>query len=256
MLELVQASKPKVINPRKLVIYSKPKVGKTELVSHLLDFKHLENYVILDFEGGTDYFTAKSIRMKSLEDLSRFAKEVEQYKKENGTFPYKIGVIDTVTMLEDMARPLALKIFKQTPIWQGMEKKGETLENVLHLPQGAGYQYIRDALEKILQIVEGLFDTVIYLGHIKLSKIETAGKEVTTTDIDLLGKNRSMLLSQADAVGIMYRQKPGVNMISFKTREEVACGARSAHLQNQEFIMSEVDKEGKYISHWDKIFLP
>jgi hypothetical protein len=250
-----KAHKPLIINPRKLVIYSKVKVGKTELVSHLSDFEHLKNYIILDFEGGTDFFEANSIRIRSMDDLREFVKKVKEYKDTNGKLPYKIGVVDTVTMLEDMARPLALSIFKKTPIWAGMEKKGEVLENILHLPQGGGYQYLRDAMERLLNTVEELFETVIYLGHIKLSKVETAGKEVTTQDIDLLGKNRSMLLSQADAVGVLYREKPGVNKISFRTREEVVCGARSSHLENQEFVLSEKTKEG-YKTYWDKIFLP
>ena len=64
-----EKTKSKVENPRFLIIYGKPKSGKTTLVSEL------EGNLIIDLEGGSEYMNALSIQARSVEDLGEIAKD-------------------------------------------------------------------------------------------------------------------------------------------------------------------------------------
>lgn len=237
-LDLPKSKVKKELNsPEKLFIYSKPKTGKTEALS-LLD-----NCLILDLEKGSKYIDAMKIEIDSLEHL----KAVLQKIIDEGR-PYKYIAVDTITKLEDYALHLALDLYKATPM--GANFKGL---NVLHLPQGAGYQYLRDAMKLITDKIEQCADRIIYLGHLKTKSIENGGKEVTYQDIDLTGKVRSSMSASVDAVGYLYRSG-NQNILTFKTKEEVICGCRSEHLSNQDVVLSE-KIDGKLVAHWDRIFI-
>jgi hypothetical protein len=53
----------------------------------------------------------------------------------------------------------------------------------------------------------------------------------------------------------MYRNKNNECMLSFKTTDDVICGARPPHLKNQEFVISEITPEGEFKTFWDKVFI-
>lgn len=53
---------------------------------------------------------------------------------------------------------------------------------------------------------------------------------------------------------IMYMFRKGdQTILSFKTNEEVTCGARPEHLRNEEIVISEM-KKGELVTHWDKVY--
>lgn len=112
-------------DPKNLILFGQPKVGKTTLLSYL------DNCLILDFEDGSDYVEALKIKIPNLTTLRSVCKEI----KENGN-PYKFIAIDTVTALEDFAKPLALSLFKASP--QGSKSD---IDDVLKAPMGAGQKY-------------------------------------------------------------------------------------------------------------------
>lgn len=103
-----QKVKANVINPKRLIIYSKPKTGKTTALAGL------DNNLIIDLEEGSDYVDALKVKVHNLTELREIGEEI---KKAN--YPYKYVTIDTVTVLEDLVKPLALKIYKNTPINRG-----------------------------------------------------------------------------------------------------------------------------------------
>jgi hypothetical protein len=72
-------------------------------------------------------------------------------------------------------------------------------------------------------------------------------------DLDLTGKIKRIVSSQSDAIGYLYR-KGNQNILTFKTKDDVACGARPTHLRNQEIVVSELTEEG-FKSHWDKVYI-
>jgi hypothetical protein len=51
----------------------------------------------------------------------------------------------------------------------------------------------------------------------------------------------------------MFRKGDKV-ILSFKTNDEVTCGARPEHLRNQEIVISE-SVDGKIITHWDRVYV-
>lgn len=224
-------------NPKRMVIYSKPKTGKTTA------FAGLDNNLILDLENGTEYVDALKVKISNLQELLEVGKQV----KEAGR-PYKYVTVDTVTALEDMIGPLALKLYKQTPM--GVNYKGE---DVITLPNGAGYLYIRQAFFQVLDFIDTLADHVILSGHIKDKVVDDKGELVMAANIDLTGKIKSLICANADAIGYMYR-KGDKAILSFKSNDSVTCGARPLHLRNEEIVITEMI-DGVLTTSWDKIYV-
>lgn len=225
-------------NPKRLIIYSKPKVGKTTALSGL------DNCLLLDLEKGSDYTEALKIPVNNLSDIRAIGDEIIKQGK-----PYKYIAIDTVTALEDMVKPLALKLYKDTPM--GARYEGD---NVLTLPNGAGYGYLRTAFFNVLDYIDTLADHIILLGHLKDRQIEIKGKEVNAADVDLTGKIKSLICANADAIAYMTRED-NKNILNFNTSDTVICGARPKHLMNQQIVISELQEDGTLKTNWDKIYI-
>lgn len=224
------------INPKRLIIYSKPKTGKTSA------FAGLEGNLIIDLENGADYVEAIKVKANNLQELKEIGKAI----KEAG-YPYKYVTIDTVTALEDMVMPLAINLYKQTPM--GKNYSGDS---ILTLPNGAGYLYVRQAFFQVLDFIDTLAPQIILSGHIKDKQVDDKGEMVMSANIDLTGKIKSLICANADAIGYMFR-KGDETILSFKTNEEVTCGARPEHLRNEEIVISEM-KNGELKTHWEKVY--
>jgi hypothetical protein len=225
------------INPKRIIIYSKPKTGKTTA------YAGLEDNLIIDLENGADYVEALKVKVNSLQELLDTGKAI----KAAGN-PYKYITIDTVTALEDMIMPLAIKLYRQTPMGKNYDG-----DNVTTLPNGAGYLYIRQAFFQVLDFIDTLAPTIILSGHIKDKVVDDKGEMVMSANIDLTGKIKSLICANADAIGYMYR-KGNQTILSFKTNEDVTCGARPEHLRNEEIVISEMIDDVVKTS-WDKVFV-
>ena len=229
---------PQRVNPKRLIIYSKPKTGKTSA------FAGLEDNLIIDLENGADYVEALKIQVTSLQELLDAGKAI----KAAGN-PYKYVTIDTVTALEDMVGPLAIKLYKNTSMGKSYDG-----DNILSLPNGAGYLYLRQAFFQVLDFIDTLAPHIILAGHIKDKQVDDKGEMVLAANIDLTGKIKSLICANADAIGYMFR-KGNKTILSFKTSEEVTCGARPEHLRNEEIVVSEMNDKGELDFHWDKIYV-
>lgn len=229
---------PQRVNPKRLIVYSKPKTGKTSA------FAGLEDNLIIDLENGADYVEALKIQITSLQELLEAGKAI----KEAGN-PYKYVTIDTVTALEDMVMPLAIKLYRNTSMGKSYDG-----DNVLSLPNGAGYLYLRQAFFQVLDFIDTLAPHIILAGHIKDKQVDDKGEMVLAANIDLTGKIKSLICANADAIGYMFR-KGNKTILSFKTSEEVTCGARPEHLRNEEIVVSEMNNKGELEFHWDKIYV-
>jgi hypothetical protein len=226
------------VNPKRLIIYSKPKTGKTTA------FAGLEDNLLMDLENGSDYVDALKIKVNSLQELLEAGKAIKDAGK-----PYKFVTIDTVTALEDMVGPLAVKLYKQTSMGKNYDG-----DNVLSLANGAGYLYLRQAFFQVLDFIDTLAPHIILSGHIKDKQVDDKGEMVLAANIDLTGKIKSLICANADAIGYMFR-KGNKTILSFKTSEEVTCGARPEHLRNEEIVVSEMNDKGEIEFHWDKIYV-
>jgi hypothetical protein len=229
--------KAELVNPKRIVIYSKPKTGKTSA------YAGLDDNLIIDLENGTDYVDAMKIKVSSLQELLDAGKAIKAAGK-----PYKYVTIDTVTALEDMIMPLAVKLYKATSMGKNFDG-----DNVTTLANGAGYLYIRQAFFQVLDFIDTLAPTIILSGHIKDKVVDDKGEMVMAANIDLTGKIKSLICAQADAIGYMYR-KGNKTILSFKTTDEVTCGARPVHLRNEEVVVSEM-VDGVLAVNWDKVFV-
>lgn len=226
------------VNPKRLVVYSKPKTGKTTA------FAGLENNLIIDLENGSDYVEALKVKANNLAELRKIGEAI----KKAGN-PYKYVTVDTTTILEDMVKPLALSNYMKTPIGKNY-KEGD----ILKLPNGAGYMWLREAFFQVLDYIDTFAEHIILSGHIKDKQVDDKGEMVMAANIDLTGKIKSLICAQADAIGYMFR-KGNQTMISFKSNDEVTCGARPDHLRNQEFVLVESDEKGSLSFGWDKIYV-
>lgn len=239
-MELPLKKIPAVLqDPKNMIIYGVPKVGKTSLLSTL------EDCLIIDMENGSDYVDAMKVKVNTLAELLDLCKSI----KEAGC-PYKFAAVDTVTSLEEFAKPLALKEYKKDP--KGANYEGD----ILNAPMGAGYGYLREAIEKIIGLIAKVVPNVILVGHVKDKSIVSAqGQEIgTMKDFDLTGKTGRILAAKSDAIGFIYRDEDSNLCINFETNGEVSAGARPEHLANKRIIVAERLEDGTFISYWDRIY--
>lgn len=240
-------------SPKNMIIFSKPKVGKTSL------FSKLDNCLIIDLENGTDYVDALKIKASSVADIKTIGEEIKKADK-----PYKYIALDTITALEEMCIPLAEQIYSKTSMgknWFKVDEDGKPsadsgkalYSSILNMPNGAGYPYLREAFMKVIEYVKTLAPHVILVGHIKDVLLEKSGAEFTSMELDLTGKIKRITSSQSDAIGYLYR-KGNQNILSFKTNDQISCGARPEHLRNQEIVVSEMTDKG-LVTHWNKIYV-
>lgn len=240
MIELPK-EKRKVVrqNPRFMVIFSKPKIGKTTALSML------DNNLIIEMEEhGADFVSGLVIDVRSAKDLIEVAKSIEAAGK-----PYKYITLDSATAMEDViVMPIAISMYKNTPM--GRDYKGDDLRK---LPNGAGYLYLRDAFTYIINLFVPLCETLILVAHCNEKQIEKEGKEMYEMEMDLSGKLKRIIAARADAVGFLYR-KNNQTIINFNGGGDAIIEARSEHLSNKEFVLVE-KIDNKFTSHWDKIFI-
>jgi hypothetical protein len=232
------------VSPKNMIIFSKPKVGKTTLLSQL------DNCLIIDMEDGSDYVDALKVKANSVADIKKIGEAIIAAGK-----PYKYIAVDTITALEEMCVPYAEELYSRSAMgskWftDGKPKYG----SILNLANGAGYPWLRQGFEKVIDYIKTLAPHIILVGHIKDTLLEKNGAEFNSLDLDLTGKLKRITTSNSDAIGYLYR-KGNKNMLSFKTSDEIACGARPEHLRNKEIVISELSEEGKITSNWNQIYI-
>ena len=231
-------------SPKNLIIFSKPKVGKTTLLSEL------ENCLILDLEDGTDYVDAIKIKAKSVEDIKAIGKAIKE-----ANYPYQYVAVDTITALEEMCIPLAEDMYSKSSMGKNWFTEGKPkYGTILNMPNGAGYPWLREAFTKVVDYIKTWAPRVILVGHVKDIVLEKNGSEVNALDLDLTGKLKRITSSQSDAIGYLYR-KGNKNILSFKTSDEISCGARPEHLRNQEVVLSELGEDNKIKISWNNIYI-
>lgn len=239
-IELPKTKIPaKTQDPKYLILFGLPKVGKTTVLSTL------ENNLILDFEQGTTYIDALKIEINTLKDL----KEVIKSIKESGK-PYKYITIDTITAVEEMAKPLAIKYYQDSPQFS---TRYADVKDVTMLPNGSGWAFLRQAVETLIDLVASATDNIIICGHVKDSSLSES-PEGSVKDLDLGGKLKRILSARSDAIGFVHRDENSNLCINFGQNGEVLTGARPAHLANKDIIVAERNEDGTFTSHWDRIY--
>lgn len=252
-MELPKAKvKSTSINPETMIIFSQPKMGKTTALSQL------KGCLLIDIENGSNFVDALKVNIikEAKEEkklpivmLKRLINQISKANKEKKDYIYPIIALDTVSALEDIVIPLANNMYKNTPMgrnWEG--------DNVLTLPQGSGYYYLREALNEIINSLKSICKTLILLGHVKDKLVEKDGKEMNERGLALAGKSGAILCAQVDAIGYFYRDE-NEGRVNFKPSESLLSGTRIKHLRNKDILLSEYDPDSETVTtYWDKIF--
>lgn len=239
-IELPKAKVPaKTQDPKYLILFGLPKVGKTTILSTL------DNNLILDFEKGSTYVDALKLEINSLKEL----KEVIKAIRDAGN-PYKYITIDTITAVEEMAKPMAIQLYQNSPMFSA---KYADVKDVTQLPNGSGWAFLRQAVEKIIDLVASVTDNIIICGHVKDSALSESA-DGSVKDLDLGGKLKRILSARSDAIGFVHRDENSNLCINFGQNGEILTGARPAHLANKDIVVAERNDDGTFTSHWERIY--
>lgn len=249
---------PKEINPKFLLLYGSPKVGKTSIFELLNGVK---NYLLISTDPhGVAYFRGTYVEVANLEELNEVITEIK-----NNNYPYDYIVIDTITKFAEWMEGYATSMYKNSNL--GRNYQGD---NVLELPKGAGYLWLRRAFQIWFEELKTLGGKIIFLGHLKDAALTTKAQdsmgnsvtvekigidEVSTLDLDLTGKLKQITCAEVDAIGYIYRKTIGMDKetklpisqirVNFNAGSSVLGGARPRHLRG---LDTEFD--------WNKIYLP
>nr|DAF65923.1 MAG TPA: AAA domain protein [Caudoviricetes sp.] len=229
-------------NPHFLIIYGRPKSGKTSSLAQL------EGNLIIDLEGGSTFIDALAVQARDVSTLGEIAQAIRAKNSEVGHSFYKRITIDNATRLEEICLPYAATLYRQTPVaknWKGTD--------VRTLPNGSGYFYIRQAVRKVIDMFRDLCDEFILVGHVKDVQVDQNGEELSEMALDLVGKLSSIICGEADAVGYLYR-KGNETHISFKGGDGTIKEARAPHLRGKDIVIAKGNDDGTITTDWKQIY--
>lgn len=222
------------VDPRCLVLYGPPKIGKSSINLAL------PSYLLIDTEDGSEYLSGFKVKINDLFDFNGLEDLIKKANK-----PYEFGILDTADGFELMCEKEATRRYKASTI--GSTFKGET---VLNLPNGGGYLHLRNVFYEYFHRFKQMFKYCILTGHVRDKNLGTEGKEVAAKDLDLTGKVRNIACAYADAIGYCFRDKQGIFNISFVTNDMTNCGTRAEHLRGQTF---KFDSKAT-LENWKQIY--
>lgn len=229
-------------NPHFLIIYGRPKSGKTSSLAQL------EGNLIIDLEGGSTFIDALAVQARDVNTLGEIAQAIRAKNSEVGHSFYKRITIDNATRLEEICLPYAATLYRRTPVaknWKG--------KDVRTLPNGSGYFYIRQAVRKVIDMFRDLCDEFILVGHVKDVQVDQNGEELSEMALDLVGKLSSIICGEADAVGYLYR-KGNETHISFKGGDGTIKEARAPHLRGKDIVIAKGNDDGTITTDWKQIY--
>lgn len=257
-----ERKKPLNVNAKKLLIMSVGKMGKTTILSQL------EDCLVLDLEGGSkfaesglfvdipaethNYNQTADGKKKPMSEFQVLQEFIQMLKDREQRYTYI--AIDPITSLEDITIPLAVALYKKTPM--GAKYDGD---DVRTLPNGAGWLYVREAFQLVYKEIAKWTDHLILIGHIKDKVVNKKGEEITVKDLDLSGKLARIVAQDMDAICILYA-KGDERYLSFKKEDtdldyDSITESRVKHLSGQDFLISQKEEDGSITTFWDKIFI-
>lgn len=251
-------------NPQLLVLYGRPKCGKSSFIASL------DNNLVIDLENGYRALSVFKVQARTANDLKEIRKAIIAKAREIGKYPYRFITIDNATRLETIALSLAAQIYRNTPMGANWglkrdknnmplrDENGQTIPDpkadVRQLPNGGGYLYNRLAIRQLVDMFKPLCETLILICHVKDKQIRMNGAEMSEMAVDLAGKSADIICGEADAVGYMFREG-NKTYISFEGGEGSLKEARPLHLRNKRFCVGEGQDDGTVVFTNKEIFV-
>lgn len=240
------------VNPKKLIIFSQPKNGKTSCLAEL------EDNLIIDLERGTSFVEALKIDViKEAEEqgvlpldiLKSTIKELNEVKVKIGKNPYRRITIDTVSLLEEMVLPMANDLYRSSTVganWMGNDVK--------KLANGAGYAWLQQALFFVINQFERVCDTLILSGHVRRKDIRAEDADIDEKSLSLTGKTSLLVSADADAIAFLYRED-NKTILNFAPSTSALVGSRCSHLRDKQITIAESGENGVITVDWSQVFL-
>ena len=210
-------------NPRVLLLYGAPKVGKTTALSQL------DDCLIIDTEQGAAMVDGYIEEVNNREELIKVLQDASDGHE------YKYVAIDTIDKIADWAEKTVCA------------EEGVTA--IADLSFGKGFALVREKVLNTVKHMKAIFPHVIIIGHRKWARAVLDSKAIVEPEsLDLTGKLKNMLMADCDAIGYVYRDEDkGKLMVSFKANEALEAGSRSPHLRGKEIELkwNQIYKEKK-----------
>ena len=197
-------------NPRVLLLYGAPKVGKTTALSQL------DDCLIIDTEQGAAMVDGYIEEVNNREELIKVLQDASDGHE------YKYVAIDTIDKIADWAEKTVCA------------EEGVTA--IADLSFGKGFALVREKVLNTVKHMKAIFPHVIIIGHRKWARAVLDSKAIVEPEsLDLTGKLKNMLMADCDAIGYVYRdEEKGNLMVTFKSNDALEAGSRSPHLRGKE----------------------
>lgn len=266
MIELpTERSVVETYNPKLLVIFGKPKSGKSSFVAAI------DDNLIIDLEDGYRALSVMKVQARTAKDMQEIRDAILKKGKELKRAPYRFITIDNATRLEEMSIPLAAELYRQTPMGSGWglmtDAKGMPVKDpktgkvmvdpkadVRQLANGAGWLYMRKAIRQLVDMFKPLCESLILVCHVKDKQIKKNGEEMSEMAVDLAGKSADIICGEADAVGYLYREG-NRTYLSFEGGDNTIREARSPHLRGKKLIVAESNEDNEVVFNTSEVFI-
>lgn len=252
-------------NPKLLVIFGKPKSGKSSFVAAI------DDNLIIDLEDGYRALSVMKVQARTARDLQEIKAAILAKGKELKRAPYRFITIDNATRLEEMSVPLAAELYRATPMGAGWgmmtDAKGMPVKDpktgkvmldpkadVRQLANGAGWLYMRKAMRQLVDMFKPLCESLILVTHVKDKQIKKNGEEMSEMAVDLAGKTGDIICGEADAVGYLYREG-NKTYLSFEGGDNTIREARPLHLRGKKILVAEYDENNEVTFDTSKVFI-
>lgn len=106
----------------------------------------------------------------------------------------------------------------------------------------------------LVNMFKPLCETLILVAHVKDKQIQKNSQEMTEYSLNLAGKVGDILCGEADAVGMVYREK-NKTYITFEGGDNTVREARPIHLRGKKFEVASSDENGNLTVDMSKIFI-
>ena len=246
--------KAESITPKTILFYSKPKQGKTTVLSLL------ENSLIIDTESGSRMVDACKIQVDITKPVEEQAKEfvdicraiyMKGYNVDTKVYTpfYKYIIVDTFTRLDEWSETQGTiqymdkaqgKKFNRDAKGNKIPSTSPEFESVHEIGQGFGYKHSREVMLNWYDKICMLAPVTIFVCHVKDKLLSTNLTDaVLTREISLTGKVKDIISSKVDTIMYGFRD-----------------GTRCPYLSGKTLLLTESNDKGEIITNnWNQIFL-
>jgi hypothetical protein len=175
--------------PRTIVLFGPPKVGKTSSAAAL------DNCLLLDLEKGARFVESMKIEVDTIKHLYDIITELAKVPGK-----YDFIALDSLDYLEDWLSDLTCRVAK--------------VKHISDIPFGAGYAEVKQRMLSIMTALSTYASRCgIFIGHRKQSIIGSDKLEFTSETLDLTGKLKNAITAKADLTGYLFRNKDDENKL-------------------------------------------